>query len=686
MTIPKDFDWEYYVESYRDLQKSGINTKQKAMWHYLNFGKNENRKYKKESSILQSYPNVLDTYNLNYKYSISISILLYYPDEVSFSFLDHAPAILISQLIDMKIKNINLIIRNNSLNHNSSLVIKQIKKLQTKYKKYKEKINFIYKENHNLGFGSGHNENFKLVDSDFFLCLNDDLGIPHSTWLNTAFKLFDTNASIGIIGSSQSPQFIDGELALGTSRNINFKTEPDYSEGSILFCRSELFNKLNGFDPIFKYFYFEDVDLCLRAKQIGYKQMNIDIPHQHFRSNSAQKISNTTRISIWESNRTKFLNRWGHFLTSNKTNFTNNILISLKSDGIGDLIDCFYPVQSLIDQHKLSNIFLHIANSKIKCIYDIFNIEYVDTIENKNYDIIYNIDDLNYAPPFHTLDILASKLNVENFNSNESKIKSFINYFDCELSIPDKKYVVLHFDCQRPNFDSRMPPLNKLIDSINYLSTKYHLILIGQKFKKNDTNYNHDYEKNILDLINKKLIYDYRDIGSIKNMFSLINNASLFFGIDSAPAHMSQLLNIPAYIIYGPINAITKTYRYDNTGCYYNLNENSESGSYHKNLNPTYHFDIRRDSECINVDSEKLLDSLKNFIKNKFVFNWIPIFNDLRKHQREFLNLQINSPIYKNKIFSDNVCDSITKYNVILKTLDIYENYAINTINKNNCQ
>ena len=38
------FDWEYYINIYPDLQKAQINTEEKAILHYLNFGIKENRK------------------------------------------------------------------------------------------------------------------------------------------------------------------------------------------------------------------------------------------------------------------------------------------------------------------------------------------------------------------------------------------------------------------------------------------------------------------------------------------------------------------------------------------------------------------------------------------------------------------------------------------------------------------
>lgn len=45
--LPNDFDWKFYIDSHKDLQKDGIDTEFKAIRHYLDHGRLENRAYKK---------------------------------------------------------------------------------------------------------------------------------------------------------------------------------------------------------------------------------------------------------------------------------------------------------------------------------------------------------------------------------------------------------------------------------------------------------------------------------------------------------------------------------------------------------------------------------------------------------------------------------------------------------------
>jgi len=41
--LPEDFDWKFYLDTYPDLTKAGITTKEGAVRHYLKHGQFENR-------------------------------------------------------------------------------------------------------------------------------------------------------------------------------------------------------------------------------------------------------------------------------------------------------------------------------------------------------------------------------------------------------------------------------------------------------------------------------------------------------------------------------------------------------------------------------------------------------------------------------------------------------------------
>jgi GT2 family glycosyltransferase len=152
----------------------------------------------------------------------------------------------------------------------------------------KEEIKIInnYK---NLGFGAGNNIGAKASQGEMLFFLNPDTEII-SLDLEEIFRLFDESDEIGIIGSqlcsregkiekwSAGYEINIPDLArnnLGFSRNNKFWQkekifETEWVSAAALFIKKEFFEKVGGFDEIF-FMYFEDMDLCKRARSTGKK-------------------------------------------------------------------------------------------------------------------------------------------------------------------------------------------------------------------------------------------------------------------------------------------------------------------------------------------------------------------------------------------------------------------------------
>ena len=140
----------------------------------------------------------------------------------------------------------------------------------------------------NKGFGSACNLGAKEASGDILCFLNPDTEII-SADLEKIFSEFENN-KIGIIG----PKLVDendniqewsagkevnlsdvilNNLGLKRSKRIwesKEEVECAWVSGACLFIKKELFEKLNGFDEKF-FLYFEDIDLCKRARDLGYK-------------------------------------------------------------------------------------------------------------------------------------------------------------------------------------------------------------------------------------------------------------------------------------------------------------------------------------------------------------------------------------------------------------------------------
>ena len=151
--------------------------------------------------------------------------------------------------------------------------------------KISSKINII-KIGENLGYSKGYNFAFDKIknhDDDYYLLLNNDTTMNKDTLesLFLAIKHFGPNNiySPKIINSNNNSIWyaggkINSLTNLSSHIGINshedtviFKTDvTDFVSGCAMLIKKSLVESLNGFNEVFN-FYYEDIDLCLRAKK-----------------------------------------------------------------------------------------------------------------------------------------------------------------------------------------------------------------------------------------------------------------------------------------------------------------------------------------------------------------------------------------------------------------------------------
>jgi len=138
------------------------------------------------------------------------------------------------------------------------------------------------------GFGANHNAAFSYCTSDYFCVLNPDIELPQNPFpfLINFMKSYPAEITAPLVlspnGSVEDSVRIFPTLsrlifkALGVSRNdyqitIGMTTfEPDWFAGMFMLFRSNTYIRLNGFDESY-FLYYEDVDICWRAHQLGLK-------------------------------------------------------------------------------------------------------------------------------------------------------------------------------------------------------------------------------------------------------------------------------------------------------------------------------------------------------------------------------------------------------------------------------
>ena len=146
----------------------------------------------------------------------------------------------------------------------------------------------------NGGFAKGYNDALKEVNADIFCLLNSDVEVTPN-WLAPIKEAFDTIPGASIIQpkildlmrrdyfeyAGAAGGFIDQlgypfcrgrifqELEKDTGQYDDIR-EIFWATGACMFIKSEVFRELGGFDEDY-FAHQEEVDLCWRAKNAGYK-------------------------------------------------------------------------------------------------------------------------------------------------------------------------------------------------------------------------------------------------------------------------------------------------------------------------------------------------------------------------------------------------------------------------------
>ncbi|WP_160120568.1 glycosyltransferase [Rhodovarius lipocyclicus] len=196
------------------------------------------------------------------------------------------------------------------------------------------------RQERNLGFIGACNAGAAAARGRTLLFLNNDtLATPG--WLDEMLATFALDPAIGVVGAALLNE--DGTLqesggivwrhgdAWNYGRNeeaedprYSFLRDADYVSGAALMLPAVLFRQLGGFDAHFSPAYYEDVDLCFRARAAGRRvvvQPAARIIHLEGRSHGTDIEAGVKRHQ--KLNQAKFRARWADVLASHGTTGQN---------------------------------------------------------------------------------------------------------------------------------------------------------------------------------------------------------------------------------------------------------------------------------------------------------------------------------------------------------------------------
>ncbi|WP_318478718.1 glycosyltransferase family protein [Photobacterium leiognathi] len=176
-----------------------------------------------------------------------------------------------------------------------TVVIKSNTKATIELKEHCKKNNIqLLDASYNLGFGANNNYVFsylkntkKIKDSDYFLVINPDVTIKKEQLENLLNHALELDAEIFTVNLFRDLEWTIPESSIKRfptllgpvkgllqskrrndaydKKNIIKPTVIDWAAGSFLLFKKTAYETLKGFDDKF-FMYFEDVDICRRAK------------------------------------------------------------------------------------------------------------------------------------------------------------------------------------------------------------------------------------------------------------------------------------------------------------------------------------------------------------------------------------------------------------------------------------
>lgn len=205
--------------------------------------------------------------------------------------------------------------------------------------------NFVFlQEPKNIGFGKCVNRAWKMAQGEYIFTMNADLVISHPDELNKLLDYIKENEDVGMVGpkllnfdNTHQPSAFRfytpltifyrrtplSKLSFGKKATDAFilkhrkdltkePTEVDWLMGSAFLTKRECLDKVGFFDERF-FMYMEDVDLCRRFWENGYKV--VYYPHSamyHFHG-KASRNRNVFKVLFNNYARIHILSAWKYF-------------------------------------------------------------------------------------------------------------------------------------------------------------------------------------------------------------------------------------------------------------------------------------------------------------------------------------------------------------------------------------
>lgn len=436
---------------------------------------------------------------------------------------------------------------------------------------FKQPIGKIIYNAENKGYGLSCNVGAEYALGTYLIFLNADTRVTPN-WMDSLVDLMAEDEKVGIVGNMQlkeggmwngtidsagsewvwgSEAFVHigrhtynrSELPVpmrpeSAPEELHKVAEREMVTGCCQGISASLFRSVGGYNANYRVGYWEDSELCMTVKELGYKilfQPNSVIHHKLGHTNSGNHKHQS-------HNREYFFNKWVHsgridkLIGVPRSPLPEVKKILLKRAGAhGDVLVAGAVASALKEKHNCKIVFATSCPEVLK------NNPYIDkVIQNKeisyrDISVSYDLDMAYEYRPY--TNILTAYANAVGVDPNRCRL-----YLDTQppgVELPDD-YVVIHpgktmwagRDWKKENF---------AVISTRLRDMGHKVVIVGRGGDESIPN----------DL-------DLRGKTTISQLAYVISKAKFFIGIDSFPMHVAQTFDTPGVCFFGSVDPASR--------------------------------------------------------------------------------------------------------------------------------
>jgi len=433
----------------------------------------------------------------------------------------------------------------------------------------------------NKGFGEACNAGAHHASGKYIIFLNADT-IVTPNWLYPIFEVFENDTKVGIVGNLQLKEggewhgTIDSAGSEWTWDETNFvhigrhilqgkpleeplkrgdlpddaPTEREMVTGCCLAIRRDLFVEIGGFNQHYRIGYWEDSEINMCVKDMGYKVV--------FQPNSViwHKLSHS-KVGLHpyhDTNKQYFMNKWeasGRFdpfikaPRPLKRAKVNRILVR-RAAANGDVLLAAGVVPALKKKYPEA-----VVDFTTCCESVLYGNPHIDNV----------IDEVTVFNNLHRYQLVINLDGAYERRPNTSVIKAYAD--EAGIPISDMEYYIHQEPCSKPL------PSDYIVMHAGYTNW------VGRNWST--SNFEQIAQK-LLDEGQQVICIgrgddrfvpstmDLRSRISIYELANVVKNAKFYIGIDSMPMHIAQCLNIPGICFFGSISPELRLFRENMTG------------------------------------------------------------------------------------------------------------------------